>query len=177
MSTCIIIEFLWIRMNETPDDLDLKLIAENCHREQSSYKNCLRYGEANYQKMKERMFFAPLSNEENIGFKRLVNFKGDYLSYLFYFWGLFFFQSINRARVMPNQHYPHECDVLLENERNCLAFWTKISGNYNKKGLFKERTGTPDASARQFILEEMKSMQKLPYIGTIYFIASAIKRI
>jgi hypothetical protein len=66
---------------------------------------------------------------------------------------------------VPNQHYPHECDVLLENERNCLAFWTKISGNYHKKGLFKERTGTPDASARQFILEEMKSMQKLPYIG------------
>ena len=66
---------------------------------------------------------------------------------------------------MPNQHYPHECDVLLENERNCLAFWTKISGNYHKKGLFKERTGTPDASARHFILEEMKSMQKLPYIG------------
>jgi len=55
--------------------------------------------------------------------------------------------------------------VLLENERNCLAFWTKISGNYHKKGLFKERIGTPDASARQFIIEEMKSMQKLPYIG------------
>jgi len=119
-------------MSET-EDLDLKLIAENCQREQSSYKNCLRYGEANYQQMKERMFFAPLSDAE-------------------------------KARIVPNQHYPHECDVLLENERNCLAFWTKISGNYHKKGLFKERTGTPDTSARQFILEEMKSMQKLPYI-------------
>ena len=60
------LERIYLDMSET-EDLDLKLIAENCEREQSSYRNCLRYGEANYQQMKERMFFAPLSDAENNG--------------------------------------------------------------------------------------------------------------
>ena len=71
-----------------------------------------------------------------------------------------------KSKDFPDYHYPYECDILMENEKNCLNFWTRISRNFREKSLFPERGGTPDEHAKTVIVEELISSKKLPYIGT-----------
>ena len=107
-------------------------INEMCTRENEAFQTCLKLGERNYQKMREKT----LRNSRDV-----TGIKG-----------------------FPTHHYPYECDVLAENEKSCLNFWTRISQNFNRKGLFPERNGTPDYSAAKIISDELKGNNKLPYI-------------
>ena len=114
------------------EGIDLTYINEMCVRENEAFQTCLKLGERNYQKMREKTL------------------RGS--------------RDVTAIRGFPTHHYPYECDVLAENEKNCLNFWTRISQNFNQKGLFPERHGTPDSSASKIIADELKGNSKLPYV-------------
>jgi len=75
------------------------------------------------------------------------------------------FAPAGLSNQVPDYHYPHECDILANNEKACLNFWTKVSSNFHSKQLFPERSGTPDEPAREMIITDLKENKKLPYIG------------
>lgn len=73
--------------------------------------------------------------------------------------------AANVSSNMPDYHYPYECDILADNEKSCLNFWTRVSRNFQAKKLFEDRSGTPDQNARKVIIDDLTATKKLPYIG------------